>query len=300
MERPDRALPTFITLIVLAVLFMTFDVRAQGEGVAAVIRGGAQTIMAPLQRAATVVVDPVANFLDGLGDITSLRETNDALRAELAQAQAKLAEADDDLARLKVLERLYDLDLQDSQVAQIPANVIGRADQFDLAFQIDKGVNDGVIDGQPVIDVNGFVVGTVETASPNTAIVIPITASRNQVTVLVGSETGLLKSQPGSSDMTLEIFDARNPVAEGDQVVTAANTFPSGLAVGQVLQAASPEASQLTTTVRPFVDVENLRVVVVLAWPPDPTRVTTTTTTVPSTDTTESSGPDTTAAGAGG
>lgn len=294
MERPDRALPTFITLIVLAVLFMTFDVRAQGEGVAAVIRGGAQTIMAPLQRAATVVVDPVANFLDGLGDITSLRETNDALRAELAQAQAKLAEADDDLARLKVLERLYDLNLQDTQVAQIPANVIGRADQFDLAFQIDKGVNDGVIDGQPVIDVNGFVVGTVETASPNTAIVIPITASRNQVTVQVGSETGLLKSQPGSSDMTLEIFDARNSVAEGDQVVTAANTFPSGLAVGQVLRAASPEASQLTTTVRPFVDVESLRVVVVLAWPPDPTRATTTTTTVPTTETTEGSGSETT------
>lgn len=299
MERPDRALPTFITLIVLAVLFMTFDVRAQGEGVAAVIRGGAQTIMAPLQRAATVVVDPVADFLNGLSDITSLRETNDALQAELAQAQAKLAEADDDLARLKVLERLYDLDLQDTQVAQIPANVIGRADQFDLAFQIDKGVDDGVIDGQPVIDVNGFVVGTVETASPNTAIVVPITASRNQVTVLVGSETGLLKSKPGSSDMTLEIFDAREPVAEGDQVVTAANTFPSGLAVGEVLQAASPEASQLTTTVRPFVDTESLRVVVVLAWPPDPTRVTTTTTTVPTTDTTEGPPADTTAGGGG-
>ncbi len=299
MERPDRALPTFITLIVLAVLFMTFDVRAQGEGVAAVIRGGAQTIMAPLQRAATVVVDPVADFLNGLSDITSLRETNDALKAELAQAQAKLAEADDDLARLKVLERLYDLNLQDTQVAQIPANVIGRADQFDLAFQIDKGVDDGVIDGQPVIDVNGFVVGTVETASPNTAIVVPITASRNQVTVLVGSETGLLKSKPGSSDMTLEIFDARDPVAEGDQVVTAANTFPSGLPVGEVLQAASPEASQLTTTVRPFVDPENLRVVVVLAWPPDPTRLTTTTTTVPTTDTTEGPPVDTAAGGGG-
>ena len=27
-----------------------------------------------------------------------------------------------------------------------PANVIGRPDQFDLALQIDKGVNDGVIE----------------------------------------------------------------------------------------------------------------------------------------------------------
>ena len=54
-----------------------------------------------------------------------------------------------------------------------------------------------------------------------------------------------------------------------------------------MLESASPRSTALTTTVAPFVDVESLRVVVVLAWPPDPTSVTTTSTTVPgSTDTT--------------
>lgn len=286
-EHSSHVLPTFITLVVLAMLLMTLDIRSAGEGVVGTMRGGVQTLLAPLQRGANVVMDPVADFLDGVSDITSLRETNEALRAELARAQAAQAEVADDLARLEALEALHDLDLDTTDVGETPANVIGRADQFDLAFQIDKGVSDGVIEGQPVVDVYGFVVGRVAEASPNTAIVLPVMASRNAVTVLVGSQTGLLSANPGSAVMTLEIFDARTRVREGDQVVTAANTFPAGLAVGEVLESASPRSTALTTTVAPFVDVESLRVVVVLAWPPDPTSVTITTTTVPgSTDTT--------------
>ena len=67
--------------------------------------------------------------------------------------------------------------------------------------------------------------------------------------------------------MTLDIFDARASVREGDQVVTAASTFPPGLAVGEVVESVTPQSTALTARVRPFVDVESLRVVVVLAWP---------------------------------
>lgn len=293
-DGPNRTLPTLVTLLVVAILLMTFDIRLQGQGVVGVLRGGTQTLIAPLQRAATIVVDPVADFFDGLADISSLRETNDALRAELAESQRRLAETEDALARLETLERLYDLDLDETDAARTPANVIGRPDQFDLAFQIDKGVNDGVIEGQPVVDVNGFVAGTVTDASPNTAIVVPITASRNQLTVLVGSQAGLLEANPGSSEMTLRVFDARIPVNEGDQVVTAADTFPPGLAVGEVVEEVSPQSTALAARVSPFVDVDDLRVVVVLAWPPDPTSATTTTSTTTTTtvpvDTTDTTG----------
>lgn len=283
LDRSDRTLPTLVTLVVVAVLLMTFDIRQGGEGVVGVVRGGTQTLLAPLQRGATAVMDPVADFLDGIADIASLRETNEALIAELSQAQADLAEAGDDLARLETLEALYGLDLDTADFARTPANVIGRPDQFDLAFQIDKGVNDGVLEGQPVIDVYGFVVGTVTEASPNTAIIVPIMASRNQVTVLVGSQTGLLEANPGSANMELDVFDAREPVSAGEQVLTAANTFPAGLAVGEIVDDAVPQSTALTAQVRPFVDVEALRVVVVLAWPLDPTAVTTTTTTTTTT-----------------
>lgn len=280
-DRPDRSLPTVITLLVVAILLMTFDVRTAGTGVVGVMRGGAQTLLAPLQRAATVVVDPVSRGLDSIAEITSLREQVGALQAELAEAQRRLAENEEKLARLETLERLYGLDLVESEVARTVANVIGRPDQFDQAFQIDKGTSNGVIVGQPVIDVFGFAVGMVTDAGPHTALVVPILSSRNQLHVLAGSQTGLLSANPALQELTLDVFDAREPVRAGDQVVTAASTFPAGLAVGEVIDDAEPVSTALTARVRPFVDPDRLTIVVVLAWPPDPTAGTTTTTTLP-------------------
>jgi cell shape-determining protein MreC len=68
------------------------------------------------------------------------------------------------------------------------------------------------------------------------------------------------------------VFDAREPVLAGDRVLTSAAStdYPAGLPVGEIIQDASPESTSLSTTVRPFVDAEALRFVVVLAWPPDP------------------------------
>jgi len=100
----------------------------------------------------------------------------------------------------------------------------------------------------------------------------------------VGSQVGLLGANPGSPEMKLEIFDAKGLVHEGDQVVTSANTFPPGLAVGRIVADAAPESTALTARVMPYTDLESLRAVVVLAWPPDPTAATTTTTTLPPED----------------
>lgn len=272
-KRSDRALPTFITLLVVGVLLMTFDVRLEGGGVVGVLRSGTQAIVSPMQRLASFVVNPVANALDSLSNVASLREQNAELTAELAEARAGLVAVQDQLARLGLLEQIYDLDTDDEDLGRTIANVIGAVD---AALIIDKGTRDGVVVGQPVIDTNGYVVGTVKSVSAGSATLLPITATREGLTVLIGSQTGTLVSRAFSSELRLEmdlaVFDAREPVLAGDRVLTSAAStdYPSGLPVGEVLEDASPESTSLTTTVRPFVDPETLRFVVVLAWPPDP------------------------------
>jgi rod shape-determining protein MreC len=272
-KRSDRALPTFISLLVIGVLLMTFDVRLQGGGVVGVLRSGTQTIVAPLQRLSSFVVSPVASALDSLSNVASLREQNAALSAQLAESQAALVAVQDDLAKLELLEQIYDLETDEDALGRTIANVIGAVD---AALIIDKGTRDGVLAGQPVIDTNGYVVGTVKSASIGSATILPIVATREGLTVLVGSQTGTLVSRAFSSElgleMDLDVFDAREPVLAGDRVLTSAAStdYPAGLPVGEVLADASPESTSLTTTVRPFVDPEALRFVVVLAWPPDP------------------------------
>ena len=272
-KRSDRALPTFISLLVIGVLLMTFDVRLDGGGVVGVLRSGTQAIVAPMQRLASYVVSPVANALDSLSNVASLREQNAALSARLAESQASLVAVQDQLAKLALLEQIYDLETDEEALGRTIANVIGAVD---AALIIDKGTRDGVLVGQPVVDTNGYVVGTVKSASSGSATVLPIIATREGLTVLVGSQTGTLVSRAFSSDlgleMDLDVFEAREPVLAGDRVLTSAAStdYPAGLPVGEVLADASPESTSLTATVRPFVDPEALRFVVVLAWPPDP------------------------------
>jgi rod shape-determining protein MreC len=270
--RTDRALPTFITLVVLGVLLMTFHVRLEGGGVVGIMRTGAQTIVSPMQRAASYVVNPVADAIDGLGNIAGLREENRALAAALEDAEAQLIAVQDQLARLELFEDLYGLNVASSDIGSTLANVIGRPDQFDAGLIIDRGTVHGIAVGQPVVDTSGYVVGTVSSVTRISATIVPITASRDGVRVLVGTQIGRVTAQIASEEMRLEIRDAREPVLAGDRIVTSAASvsYPAGLPVGEVLEAARVQSNAVSTTAMPYVNVDTLRLVVVLAWPADP------------------------------
>lgn len=276
--RQDRSLPLFVTLIVVAFLLMTFDLRSGGEGTLGSLRAGANNIVQPIEGVVQAVVDPIADFIDGLSDIASLRSENEALRARLAESQGELAAVGDQLQRLETLENLLDLPLDVQAFSQTLANVTGRADSFDLSFRIDKGTDDGVLQGQPVLDDNGNLVGRVLETWGGGATVVPITGDIEAVTVSVAGQDGIARPIPGSSelelvrDLSLDVFVGAEPVRDGDRVVTSrfSQSFPPGIPVGSIKGDASPEGQTLTAVIEPFLDLQSLRAVVVVVWPLDP------------------------------
>lgn len=268
----DRTLPTLITLLVIGVLLMTFDVRSEGGGVTGVLRSGTQTIVSPLQKAAAFVVNPVVDMIDSLSNVATLRETNLELQREVAELQAQLVAVDDDLARLEIYEELYQLETVGAAIGRTIAEVIGRPGVFDEALIIDKGTSNGIAVGQPVLDTNGYVVGSVQQVTAGTATIVPITVGPDGVAVVVEDQLGIVLPQVNSNDMRLEM-DAREPVFAGARVLTSSGSvrFPAGYPVGEVTVDASPRNDgSLSSTVTPFANPDTLRVVVVLAWPPDP------------------------------
>ncbi|MFP4073801.1 MAG: rod shape-determining protein MreC [Actinomycetota bacterium] len=289
----DRTLPTLITLLVLGLLLMTFDIRSEGGGVTGVLRSGTQTIVSPLQKGAAFAVNPVVDVIDSLSNMASLREQNRALQRRVAELEADLVAVDDELARLQLYEQLYDLESAGAALGRTVAQVIGQPG-MEGSLIIDKGTSHGIVVGQPVIDTNGYVVGSVAQATRGTATIVPITVGPAGVAVAVGDQVGIVKPQIDTNIMRLEI-DGDQPVLAGERVVTssASVSFPSGYPVGEVLADAAPNNDFLTTQVEPHVQPDTLRVVVVLAWPPDPvaavtpdstTTTSTTTTTVPDED----------------
>ncbi|HXV70309.1 MAG TPA: rod shape-determining protein MreC [Acidimicrobiia bacterium] len=294
----DRTVPTLVTLLVVGVLLMTFDVRSQGQGVTSVLRSGTQTIVAPLQKGAAFVVNPVLDLIDSLANIATLRETTIALEREVAELEAEIIALDDDMARLEFYEQLYDLETTGTDVGRTVAEVIGRPDPLDNALIIDKGTNEGIAVGQPVVDTNGYVVGSVQQVTSGTARVIPITVGADGVAVTVGEQLGVVTPQINDNILRLEVNPAREPVLAGEKVVTSSQSvrFPAGYPVGQVIVDAAPDgAGTLSTLVEPYMNPDNIRVVVILAWPPDPVApVTETTTTTTSTTSTTLGGSTTT------
>lgn len=292
----DRTLPTLVTLLVLGLLLMTFDVRTEGGGVTGVLRSGTQSILSPLQKGTAFVVNPVVDIVDSLSNLATLREENLALRQELAELQAALVAVNDDLARLELYEQLYELEATTTALGRTVANVIGQPDVFDGALIIDKGSSHGIAPSQPVIDTSGYVVGSVLQVSAGTATIVPITVGPSGVAVAVGDQIGIVLPQVNRNEMRLEL-DAQEPVFAGERVVTSSRSvnFPAGYPLGEVLADAAPTNDLLITTVAPYVQTDTLRVVVILAWPPDPvTAVTQTTTTTSSTSTTIEGGTTTT------
>ncbi len=288
----DRTLPTLITLLVIGVLLMTFDVRSEGGGVTGVLRSGTQTIVSPLQKAAAFVVNPVLDMVDSLSNVATLRETNLDLQRQLAEAEAALIAVNDDLARLEIYEELYELETTGADIGRTVAEVIGRPGTFDAALIIDKGSSSGIAVGQPVIDPNGYVVGSVQQVTRGTATIVPITVGPDGVAVAVEGQLGVVLPQVNSTEMRLDVFDARDPIFAGDRVVTSSASvkFPAGYPVGEITSDAAPSNDgALSTGVAPFANPDALRVVVVLAWPPDPvTAVTPEEEPEPSTTTTTS------------
>lgn len=287
----DRTLPTLITLLVIGLLLMTFDVRSEGEGVTSVLRRGTQTIVAPLQEGAAFVVNPFLDMVDSLANIATLRETNLILERQVAELEAALIAVDDDLARLEFYEQLYDVEATGTDIGRTVAEVIGLPGPLDNALIIDKGTDDGIAVGQPVLDTNGYVVGSVQQAASGNARVVPITVGSDGVAVTVGEQLGVVLPQINQPTLRLEINPAREPVLAGQTVVTSSQSvrFPAGYPVGEVVADAAPGgADALQATVDPYMNPDTLRVVVVLAWPPDPVEAVTepTTTTTSTTSTT--------------
>ena len=253
-------------LLVVSLLLSTLEVRTDSWGV---LRVGLGSWLVPLQRLAVEVFDPLVATVEGLAGIASLRSENAALRAQLAETQAEMAAVEDQLARLDSLERL---DLPDVEQTRTLANVVGRQVGFEFHLRIDKGLEEGVVAGNPVLDENGYLLGRVGASAEDFATVIPLSADVEGLTVLVAGSVGVLRPQVGSELLSLEVVDSPPIVAEGEDVVTSqlSVSFPPGLPVGSLVGEAQVVGSVLRGTVKPFSDPQRARAVLVVSWPPGP------------------------------
>lgn len=272
---------TLVLLIVTSLALITFDQR--DSEVVRSIRSFAQDVVSPIQGVADDAISPVTDFFDSIGQAGQLRDENAALRRSNADLRSQLAANQDALAEANAVRELLDLPRFADYDSVFATVVDGSTGNFESTFQIDKGTNDGLAEGMPVVvgAQGGALVGQVASASKTRATVRRLDDAEFQVAVQVldpnggFGPTGLANGQRDSALLELQTSDATQRLVKGSFAVTrglGASPFPRGLLVGTIVDSVQPStATAERSSLRPIVDLDRLTVVKVLRYRPEPT-----------------------------
>ncbi len=169
-------------------------------------------------------------------ELLSVREKNKRLWEELQECRRALYKSREAMALNVRLHKLLEFK-EKSDLPVITASVIGKDPSLWFrSITIDRGINDGVFQGGPVINNDG-IIGQVFSASPNYGKVLLAIAPSSAIDVLLQKNRvrGILKGT-GSLTYRLEYILKTVEVEEGDHIVTAGygGVFPTGLPVGVI------------------------------------------------------------------
>ena len=276
----DRSAYVAIGLLVVSLLLMTYDIRSSNRGIGTTLRNAAQYVVAPVQAGANAVVRPVVDFADGVANLAGLRDENERLRTRIAELEREVVRVGHLEERIDQLNVLLGLRLEDNlHELGVAAEVTGRGGTLDPTILVNRGTEDGVHPGQPVLDGSGALIGVVSEASEQTATIIPITSRRAPgVTVRLSNGRRGIVEGAGAESLSLTILNARFPVRKGELLTTfgpygESVSYPKGLDVGLVADSASPRSGVLSVDVDPIGDIEDVEYVVVIPWPPAPDQL---------------------------
>lgn len=222
----------------------------------------------PLQVLATLPVEMGARVAGYFTSQAQLREDNAALRAKLLAASQQAQRFESARAEADELRRLIGAS-ERLKLEVTPAEVLYNArDPYARKVVIDRGTNQGVRAGSPVIDETG-VVGQVTRAYGPIAEVTLVTDKDQAIPVqVVRNGLRAVAFGSGSSGMLeLRFMAANAEVQNGDRLVTSGidGIYPAGLPVATVARVERDAAYTFARIVcQPAAGVESGRFVLVL------------------------------------
>lgn len=246
-----------------SVAFMTLDAR--GFGPVQSVRRGALAITQPLRDLVGWATSPVFNAWDGAVHFDEVQDENDELRARVALLEGQVAALPDTEAQLAQLLAATEIEY----VGDLP-RVVGRvvADRntgLERIIEVDRGAEDGVEEGMPVVTGEGLV-GRVITATADRCVVRLLTDPRLSVgitdpsTGAIGVTLGSGEGEPLVVDLTEASLDRART---GDRFQTSGferSRYPAGIPVGELTVDAELDVRRL----RPYADLERLTFLTIL------------------------------------
>jgi len=210
----------------------------------------------------------IQDFFTSPRDIASLRQRNAELEGEVADLQAQVIQLQQEVGETQILAALVDFSRANPENKYLAAAVIGRDPSPFLHYVIiNRGSNDGILRGMPVVTNQGLI-GRVDAVIADAARVQLITDPASSVNVrLQNAETEASLVGSVTGDVTLELIPQDVNVQPGDLVLTSGlgGGYPADLIIGQVVNVRSRDFDLFQqATVQPVVDFNRLEIVLVI------------------------------------
>ena len=210
----------------------------------------------------------VQDFFTSPRDMASLRQRNAELEADVSELQAQVIQLQQQVGETQILAALVDFSRTNPENTYRAAAVIGRDPSPFLHYVIiNRGSNDGLLRGMPVVTNQGLI-GRIDAVIADAARVQLITDPASSVNVrLQNAETEASLVGSVTGDVTLELIAQDIIVQPGDLVLTSGlgGGYPPDLIIGQVVNVRSRDFDLFQqATVQPVVDFNRLEIVLVI------------------------------------
>jgi rod shape-determining protein MreC len=243
-------------------------VADQRGGYVEAVHHAAQSLAGPLYDIAAAPSEIARGVAENFSERRTLARENRELREQLLLLQARLTRLDATQDENTRLSRLLDARERVGLSAQLAHLIDVTLDPFRQRVLIDRGSDDGVHEGQAVMDERG-VLGQVRSVEAGRAELVLITDASHALPVRV-ARTGLRTIALGTGEgeeLRLPYIPYSADVREGDVLVTSGmgGRFPPGLAVASIRSVKQGDVGTFAVALaRPSADLAHARLVLLL------------------------------------
>lgn len=239
------------------------------------IQSAARAVIDPLTGSSDSITSPFTNAWRSFTEFEDLEDENARLKDEIAEMQGNTVRESAAEDSLRALLEEIDIDYVGG-AETVVAQVTDRAGNFEsYAIEIDRGADDGVERGMPVVTSAGLVgrVSEVEDSFSQVRLLhqpeFPL-----GIRVVGTGEVALARGQGIGMDLLVkEGIIEESRIEVGDPVVTSGiegSSYPPDLVVGVISDVEfDSQLLERSISVRPIADLENLRFVTVILWTVD-------------------------------
>ncbi len=237
-------------------------------------------ISAPIQKTFWWAGDRVSDFFETISEIKNLKKENEDLKSKIQSLTAENVSLKELKKENETLRIALNLGLE-KEFKLTLTQVIGKDISQDSLI-IDKGSDDGVLKGQPVITQEKILVGKINEVYKNFSKVQlsshkdisfdgKILAPYQTESFGAGSDAeipGLVKGS-GNFKIFFDLVPKEKEIKKGDLVVTTAagGIFPEGLLVGEVKDVKKSDVEPFQKVeISPSFDINEINHLFVVSW----------------------------------